>query len=93
MLDFDRFDFNTTGDKVKITDTRTGDTYTGNRADYAKRVKTGFYASLAIAGIYGLGAGLLIAGKNASDSRTVRLKPRKTKRKIANGISRFCPWK
>ena len=87
MIDFDRFDFNTTGDKVKITDTRTGDTYTGNRADYAKRVKTGFYGSMIIAGMYGLAGGLILAGRSATNNKTGKLKRRKTGRKVSNGIS------
>jgi len=96
MLDFERFDFNTKGDKITITDTRTGDSYTGNRAEYAKNVKTGYYGGLLVAGIYGIGAGLLMAAKSHQNADKRLQGSRKTKthkRRITSGIARLAFWK
>jgi hypothetical protein len=90
MLDFDRFDFNTKGDKVTIKDTRSGDTATLNRTEYAKNVKTGYVASVLVAGLYGLAAGFLLAPRQ--EAKRIDRK-NKRRRRISQGISRLAFWK
>ena len=89
MLDFDRFDFNTKGDKVTIRDTRSGDEATVNRSQYAKNVKGAFWGTVGMAALYGGAIGFLMGAKE----RTKALPSRKRKnRRKSRGISKFLPF-